>query len=64
MLAREITDLAGLRLSRVARRLFAALVWVQVSEGTRAVAVGGDRRVVDVVDCSGNVSPANTVEAR
>ncbi len=51
MLAREITNLACLRLGRIAGRLLAALGGVQVSEGAGAVAVGGNRGVMDVVDC-------------
>ena len=51
MLASEITDLARLGLGRIAGRLLAALGGVQVSEGAGAVAVSGNRGVVDVVDC-------------
>lgn len=49
VLAAEITDLAGLRLGRIAERVFAALVGVEMGEGAGAVAVGGNGLVVDVV---------------
>ncbi len=58
MFAREITDLACLGLGRVTRRLLAALVGVQVSEGASAVAVSRDGLVVNVVYCHRNNSLA------
>lgn len=50
MLAREVADLAGRGVRGVAGRGLTAGVGVQVGLGAGAVAVGGDRLVVDVVD--------------
>ena len=50
MLAREITDLTSLWLTRVTRRLLRTLVGIQMCQCTRAVAVRRDRRIMDMVD--------------
>lgn len=50
VLAREITDLAGLRLAGIAWWFLAPDVWVLVSQGSGAVTVRGNRLVMDVVD--------------
>lgn len=49
VLARVVTDLAGLGLSGITGGLFAALIRVQVSKSSSAVAALGDRLVMDVV---------------
>lgn len=50
VLASEIAYLAGLGNGRVARGHLAALIWVEVSQSGSAVAVVGDRLIVNVVD--------------
>ena len=45
----QVAHLAGLRLAGVAGRSLAALVRVQVSSSTGAVAISRDRLLVDVV---------------
>lgn len=50
MLAGQIPSLTGLRSYVLARVVFAAVSGVQVPEGGRAVSVGGNGHVVDVVD--------------
>jgi hypothetical protein len=50
MLAGEVTDLAGSRESRVARRSLATDEGVDVGTSSSAVAVGGDRVVMDMVN--------------
>ena len=50
MLASQIADLTLLRRGRVARRLLAAVLWVEMRSGTRAVAISRDRFCVDVID--------------
>lgn len=49
VLARHVADLAGLWRGLVASRGLAALVGVEMGEGTVAVTVGGNGLVVDVV---------------
>lgn len=48
MLSRQISRLAGVRLRRVARGLFAAISRIELGAGGGAIA--GDRELVDVVD--------------
>lgn len=50
MLAGKVTDLAGSRESRVARRSLTTDEGVDVGTGSSAVAVGGDGVVVDMVN--------------
>ena len=49
MLAAQVTDLASLGLAGIADRHLAALVRVEVSASSSAVAIAGDRLLVDVV---------------
>jgi len=51
VLAREVADLAALlALGQVARGLLTTVLRVQMGSGTRAVSVGGHRRLVHMVD--------------
>ena len=50
VLPRQITDLARLRLRRIARRHLATHVRIQMSERTGAVAVGRNGLIMDVID--------------
>lgn len=51
VLAAQVADLAGLGLGGIAGGGLAALVRIEVSECGGAVAVGGDGRDVEMVDC-------------
>lgn len=50
MLTRQVTDLAGVRLRSIARRGLAALVRIEVSKGSGAVAIARNGLVVDMID--------------
>ena len=51
MFAAQISHLASLRLRLVAYVLLADIVRVEMSESSGAVAIGGDWKLVDVVNC-------------